>query len=737
MPFKCCMRNNLQNNLNEEHEDFKFTKKIPKPIDLNEGYNSQLELLIFNNRQNNNQIYQEYNSINKRVSRLKYDPIQYFSTSPVTFVETKVSNLVNTPSGPAIAEASSNLIFSGCNSPIKLFASVEATPKAKCLNYIEPSVLTASMSNIQIESNSSITEKKKLEDKNYQEKKIHEINNYSPAYKGSDQEIDYFGEEPKLQLFAKSDQTQNDFELENRSKEVEDYLMENGDEFKCENGQIQKYTNTSILSDEAKFDIIKMNDKNEKVSSINVSDIKDDINELIILKKLKNENNYTEKKKKKSKKTIHIEISFSPKNNIFFDAKYNQNENKNQLEPNNKIELYNSNGKIPTEGVISFESGNKKNIFIDSNGIDSNGFYESSFKDIHKANNHEPIINELFETYEPECKKLIKEPVINNENNPQKKEISNLCKNVSSSCPLNDVIEDIQNTALLNYDSSFEEHSKIDIKSFEKLIPFIDESETKTDYLTNIEKGVKSNYSAQKELINSLTEIKQSDNKAVELSRETLEKLNGSLPVVESDPQMAQLFASAQIRIEDINNQNGSFEDNKCLEECDPIDSIVKFLSDPSKYKDSISWASIKAIKEVYEPQVEYAKKELERWVNTENKSDESKDNVDYYSNLIFELQEKVILAEKAKELLLTQYKSDNIQFMLQNEKKNLEEIKKKISKESNELKLLEEQYLNGCINLKEEVRTSRIKIKNLENELKSKLAEIHKLDELLMIQEN
>ena len=244
------------------------------------------------------------------------------------------------------------------------------------------------------------------------------------------------------------------------------------------------------------------------------------------------------------------------------------------------------------------------------------------------------------------------------------------------------------------------------------------------------------NFLHKKKLINSLTDIKQPNNKLTEFSQRTLEKLNGSLPIVESDPQLAQLFASAQIRIEDINNQKESIENNKHADECDPIDLIVKFLDNPSKYKDSICWATIKAVKEVYEPQVEYAKKELDRWMNSENNSDESKENMEYYNNLISELQGKIMLAEKARELLLTRYKSDEIQFMLQNEKNSLEEIKKKMNKESEELKSIEEQYLNGCINLKEDVRVSRIKIRNFENEIKSKLAEIHKLEELLRIHE-
>ncbi|OII75317.1 uncharacterized protein cubi_01838 [Cryptosporidium ubiquitum] len=744
MPFKCCMGNNLQDNSNEEHKDSNYIKKIPKPIDLNEGYNSQLELLIFNNRQNNNRIDRGYHFINKATNKSKYDSAKYFSINPITFVETKVSNVVNTPGGPAIAEASSNIVFSGCNSPINLVTSIEATPNAKNSSYIEPFLPTTNKIN-QTDSNYSIAEKKKLEDKNFVEKSS-EINNYSEICKASDQKKGHINvEEIKFPLITKSDRAQKEFGLENTYPEEMNYSTKNEDEYECENGQIQKcIVNTGNLSDEYKYDndTIKKNDKNEEITDIGIPDIKNDIDELILLSnKSKNKDNHLEKKKKKFKKTIHIEISFSPKNNIFVDAQHNQNKIKTQLEPHNKIKLglNDHNGQGPTQSKFFFGSNNKKSTSIDSNDSNSNRFDESPFEDNQKVGNDEPINKtKSCETYESEFKQMSEEPVHIMNNNSTKEEISNIRENcVSSNLPLSDIIANTQNQAVIDYNSSFEKHSSLDIKSFEKLIPFIDESETKINHLTNIEKNEKSKCFAKEKSFDSLTEIKQPKNKVIEFSRETLEKLNGSLPIVESDPQMAQLFASAQIRIEDINNQNKSFEDINSPEECDPIDSIVKFLDNPSKYKDSISWATIKAIKEVYEPQVEYAKKELERWMNSENKSDESEENIEYYNNLISELQEKVVLAEKARELLLTQYKNDDIQFMIQNEKISLEEIKKKISKESNELKFLEERYLNGSLNLKEEVRTSRIKIQNLENELKSKLAEIHKLDELLKIHED
>ncbi|KAH8583929.1 uncharacterized protein ELE39_002687 [Cryptosporidium sp. chipmunk genotype I] len=734
MPFKCCMGNHLKDASNDGNEDCDLIKKVPKPIDLNEGYNSQIELLIFNNRINNNPIHQGFNSMKSSSNRLKYNSKKYFNTAPVTFVETKVSNLLNTPGGPAIAETSSNVILSGCNSPIKLVTSIEATPKSNNLNYIEPPVISATANLNQTSTDHSFVKKKVSEDNNFREKKtneIEEINKDLEFSKESDQKIKYIDiEDPNFTLATKSDQSQ---------KELKNYSIRNEDELEYENGKIQKYINTKNLCNESNFDTINKTD-NDKISNFETFNIKNGIDKLVFLSnQLKNESNQIDKKKKKSKKTIHIEISFSPKNNIFVDAQHNQNKNKNKLEPHNKIKLKSSdsNEQNHTQSEDFFESNKNKNISVDSSYINPLGSDEKQFEVIQKADCYKPTINNKSnEVCTSECENMAKEYTHIKDNNLTVEEISNILNNVSSILPFNE-IEKIQNIAGKQYCSSFEEHSNIAINSFEKLIPFIDEPEAIMNDSSNLDKGEKCKFPVKKELINSLTDIKQPNNKLIELSRETLEKLNGSLPIVESDPQMAQLFASAQVRIEDINNQNESFENSKLSEESDPVDSIVKFLDNPSKYKDSICWATIKAIKEVYEPQIEYAKKELDRWMNSENNSDETKENIEYYSNLVSELQEKVILAEKARELLLTKYESDEVQLMLQNEKKTLEEIKKKIGKESNQLKSIEEQYLNGRINLKEDVRASRIKIRNLENELKSKLAEIHKLEESLRIHEN
>ncbi|EAK88098.1 hypothetical protein [Cryptosporidium parvum Iowa II] len=734
MPFKCCMGNNLQDGSNDErNEDCDLINKVPKPIDLNEGYNSQIELLVFNNRMNKNQTYQGFNSKNNSIYRTKYDPGQYFNITPITFVETKVSNLLNTPTGSAIAEASSNIMFSNCNSPIKLVTSIVATPKPNSLNYTEPPILTTDGNLNQNNSDKSFVEKRIPQDSNFEEKKIsviEEINNYSEFFKDSDEKIKYIElEDQKSTHTTKSDQSQ---------KELESYSIENENEFEYGNSILEKYIdNTPNTCHELDFDTINKTN-NEKTSNFDISGIKNDIDKFVFLSnKLKNENSQIEKKKKKSKKTIHIEISFSPKNNIFVDAQHNQNESKLESHKKTKIESNDSNRKNHIQNEEFFGKNINKYISVESNNTDPTRFDERPIEVIHKTDGYDPNIKDKSdEVYTSEYANMTKEPTRIKDYGPVKEEISNISNNHNlQSFTLNE-IKNNKNMAGTEYNNSFEENSNIGIKSFEKLIPFIDDPEASNDYLTNFEKSEKFKFSPQKKLINSLTDIKQPNNKLTEFSQRTLEKLNGSLPIVESDPQLAQLFASAQIRIEDINNQKESIENNKHADECDPIDLIVKFLDNPSKYKDSICWATIKAVKEVYEPQVEYAKKELDRWMNSENNSDESKENMEYYNNLISELQGKIMLAEKARELLLTRYKSDEIQFMLQNEKNSLEEIKKKMNKESEELKSIEEQYLNGCINLKEDVRVSRIKIRNFENEIKSKLAEIHKLEELLRIHE-
>lgn len=718
MPFKCCMGNKSEDKTKESKEECTIIKKIPKPIDLNEGYNSQLELLVFNHTQSNNKTYYGFNSMNRDISRLNYRPIHCCSTNPVTFVETKVSNLVNTQNGPAIAQASSNIILSGCNSPIKLVTSIETPPGTNSFRYIEPPTLGTDEKVYQCDQIPSATEKivsksNCLKEGNVNE--VYEINSFLDNY-GTDKEI-----------ASESNNYSKAAQITQTGQDVNSFLVNNEGGYEHGNDQIQEYTNFDTNPNEISFNET-INNKNEQVC--NLSSIKNDIDELIVLSKLKNENKYVEKKRKKSKKKIHIEITFSPKNNIFVDAQHNQNEiNKSKFEPINKIRLESTylNRQHPSQCDNLSEKYMSKNMHSDSNEIidDSSGY-------IHKPGIfNERIVNTKNNNfYESDLKHTIRE------SESTKEGISNVqINNISSNDQIEDTKESIKNTLDIQ-NNDFDESANADIYSFEKLIPFIDEPEIDVDSLNN-KKCENLKHSQQKECAYSLTDVNKSNSDVLELSQKTLEELNGSLPIVESDPQMAQLFASAQVRIEDINNQNSSFDDSKCFEECDPFDSIIKFLDSPSKYKDSISWVTIKAVKEVYEPQIEYAKKELVRWMNGEDKSDESKDNIDYYNSLISELQEKLMLAEKARELLMTEYTCNDIQLMLQNEKKSLEEIKERISQESNVLKSLEEQYLNGCINLKEDVRTSRIKMINLENELKSKLAEIHKLDDLLRIHEN
>lgn len=717
MPFQCCMGNKSQDKTKENKEECITIKKIPKPIDLNDGYNSQLELLVFNHKQNN-KTYHGFNSMNRNINKLSYHPIHYCSTNPVTLVEAKVSNLVNTPNGPAISEASSNIILSGCNSPIKLVTSLETPPATNIFGYIEPQTLEANEKIYKCGKNSSTIEKIVSETNCLNEEKnneVNEINNFLDCY-NNDKEI-----------VSESNDCLKTAQIIQKSQDIKSYLASSEDEFEHENDKIHKYTNSNTnLYDNIKSDEVT-NSKNEEIC--NISGIKNDIDELISFSNLKNENKYVEKKKKKSKKTIHIEISFSPKNNIFVDAQHNQNEiSKNKFQPLNKIRLESTylNRQHTSHSEILTEKDTDKNIHSDSNR-----FTDEFSEAIHKSGVFNETVNNKFnESYESDLKRTIRE------DEATKEDISNVpINNILSNHNIGDTKESIKNIVDIHNDNDFEEKVNTDVHSFEKLIPFIDESEVEINNL-NINNCENLKHSQQKESFYSLTDFKKSNSDIIELSQEALEKLNGSLPIVETDPQMAQLFASAQVRIEDINNQNMSFDNSKYSGECDPFDLIIKFLDCPSEYKNSISWATIKAVKEVYEPQVEYAKKELDRWMNGVNISDESKDNIDYYNSLIYELQEKLTLAEKARELFIAECKCDEIQLMLQNEKKSMEEIKERISQESNVLKSLEEQYLNGCITLKEDVRASRIKIKDLEDELKSKLAETHKLDDLLRIHE-
>ncbi|KAJ1610445.1 hypothetical protein OJ252_1872 [Cryptosporidium canis] len=711
MPFQCCMGSKPQDSSIDN--DNCTIKKVPKSIDLNDGYNTPLEYLIFKNTQKNSNLH-GCNPTNNDLNKLSYHPVGYFNANPLTFVETKVSNLVNTPDGPTVTQASSNVILSGCNSPIKLITSIETPPGTNFLGNIHPPTVGTGEKEYQSHYISNANETKCSDScciKDDSIHDVHKISNFLDNSKVDDEEI--VAESPK---YLKSVQSTPNSQCMQNDK------IDNECEFEQGIEQVQEYNSPGISTE---IELDKMTDNKE---TCNISQIKNGIDELIVLSKLNNGDKYVEKRRKKTKKTIHIEISFSPKNNIFVDAQHNQNEKSTiKLNPlsNFGMELTNTNNSCPKKNEDLTEKNTYHGSYSNITEMHPDGSAKQKFE---TCCNTGVISGEVCHT-----KMKFQEHRTKSIDSEKKSTVENTTNNTYLSPNFDDI--NCYEKSLDTPNNTFEKNTNSGIKSFENLIPFIDEPKEKTEN-SDVKESEYYKSINKKESSFSLTYDAQRNDDAIELSQETLERLNGSLPIVESDPQMAQLFASAQVRIDDIDDQNRLINNDKSFEECDPIDLINKFLDNPSKYKDSICWATIKAVKEVYEPQVEYARKELDRWTNCE-KSEESKDNIEYYSSLVSELQEKLILSEKARELLMTEYKYDDIQLVIKDEKKSLEEIKQRISEEGNALKSLEERYLNGCIDLKENVRVSRQRIKDLENELKSKLTEIHKLEDLLKIHEN
>ncbi|KAL7067328.1 hypothetical protein ACR3K2_22020 [Cryptosporidium serpentis] len=224
-----------------------------------------------------------------------------------------------------------------------------------------------------------------------------------------------------------------------------------------------------------------------------------------------------------------------------------------------------------------------------------------------------------------------------------------------------------------------------------------------------------------------------------QLSINTLEKLNGSMLVVNADPQMAQLLASAQLHLEEIETvekKTNNWNEAEKLAEGDPLKLLETYLTSPNKNGDSsLGWANVQAVLEVYEPQLSYAKKNLIEWeakAQDSPSNDEIKDNIDYYNDLVKELQDKVDIAQRAKDELLRKNNPNVLQKMLDSEQEDLQQIKTNMQTAADELRAVEGEYLKGNMNLKEKVKAARINVKQFDDSISQKLKLIHQIQERL-----
>ncbi|OII78185.1 hypothetical protein cand_036120 [Cryptosporidium andersoni] len=239
--------------------------------------------------------------------------------------------------------------------------------------------------------------------------------------------------------------------------------------------------------------------------------------------------------------------------------------------------------------------------------------------------------------------------------------------------------------------------------------------------------------------VHKLRHLNVPDVSIPQLSINTLEKLNGSMPVVNADPQMAQLLASAQLHLEEIETvekKTNNWDEAEKLAEGDPLKLLETYLTSPNKNGDSsLGWANVQAVLEVYEPQLSYAKKNLIGWeakAQDSPSNDEIKDNIDYYNDLVKELQDKVDIAQKAKDELLRKNDPNVLQKMLDSEQEDLQQIKTNMQTAADELRAVEGEYLKGNMNLKEKVKAARINVKQFDDSISQKLKLIHQIQERL-----
>ncbi|KAH8740017.1 hypothetical protein FG386_000844 [Cryptosporidium ryanae] len=673
MTFQCCLNSDQVVN---DTELQKVETKIPKKIDLNDGYYNNIEFLIFKKRP-----YTNFN-IQESVTPEIFRPV--YNSTPITLLEAKVSSNINAELGCSVAESTSSVVITGKNSPIQLFTRIDI-PLETCQN-----------------ANSDIP-----------------CLNHNPSQMKEHMNI-LVGENQEKLNYCKTNELNlnNEFESKNKTNNIKSEKNFELTSYEVKNPELK-----DISSDFDHDQITNKINENDEIRSdyIDIKSIKNDICDLIQLS-----NKLLEKKtksnNKKTKKTINIEITLTPKseNNVFINS-YKSNKNNTS---DTKYDINNLSDKKNNDyGLITVYSENntsKKELYKDDElriqELETD-LAKNDELDILKFTNKTRSNNKLIQNFEQS-------------NIPYKNEMLDLfTSRIDRSEESNEVEIDKATdlrTDTLNKSSSI---------SSDKFIPFIEDYESfKTDNeKTGDEIEMKNNSKINNDFFNS---NKEKDVNNLSL---TSEKVDNNFPSINFDPQFAQLFASAQIHIDEIKKNQLTKRDNDCfIEESDPVKIIKSFIEDPCKNRNQISWSTVKAAIDVYKPQVEYATKELEKWKNCDEKDkDTIKDNIEYYSDLLEELKEKIELAERAKLLIVRESNEDEIDKMLEVEYKYIEEIKEKMRDNLNELKIIEDEYLNGKTENKESVILIRKKVKELEKEIKDKLVQIHKLKSLKNLHEN
>ncbi|KAK6588766.1 hypothetical protein RS030_2218 [Cryptosporidium xiaoi] len=660
MPFQCCLNSD---NVVEDTGLQEVETKIPKSIDLNQGYYNNIEFLIFNRKPDI-----PFN-IQRPVTPENFQ--HTYNSTPVTLLETRISSILNTDLGHSVAETTSSVIISGSNSPIQLLAKVGIPDE----------------SNQKINSN--------VYNSNYDSNKV---KGYTENF------LDKIGRKSN----SDNDNNELNSKIDSEPLNITDYIKTEDckSEINCEL-ELDKTKNKEFMEAKTDFDenqLVKTNKTGIENEYVDIKSIKSDICELIQLS-----NKLLEKKaklnNKKAKKTINIEITLTPKNenNVFIDAhEFSKNSTRRtKYDISEPLYKKNDNELFVVPGINTSEKETHKNEFRIQE-MEST-LCENADSNIGQLTNN--IIDKVIQNQE--------------QNMLYENEMTDLFTSKI------DKTNELESTKL----------NKLSSISSDKFIPFIEDYES----FNNDKKKINTEVELKNKSINngSFSTVEIKDINSLDINTR---KVDEAFPSINFDPQFAQLFASAQIHVDEIKkNQSIEHENDNFIDESDPIKIIKNFLEDPSGDRDRISWSTVKAAIDVYKPQIEYAEKELEKWKNCAKKDldDSVRDNIEYYSDLLKELKEKIDMAERAKTLIVNESNKDEIDKMLEVEQNYLEEIKENMRNQLNELKAVEDEYLNGKAENKEIIVSFRKKIRELENEIKNKLVQIHKLKSLQGLHEN